>query len=616
MSDDPEHPPSPPGSPSGGPTGPTRIHRSQIASILREVADLLELKGENPFRTRAFSQGARAIEGMAEDPQDLYEAGTLGEVRGIGPGLVAGIAEIVLTGGMALHHELRAAFPEGVRDLLRIPGLGPKRLRILIEKLGIDTPAALERACREGRVAELSGFGVKSAEKLLLGLSSLQKFGERHLLSTARTAAEALAAHLRSHPAVGRVEVAGSLRRSCETIGDLDLLVSAPAAAREGVVEHFLAAPSVLQAIERGASKAAAVVGGGVRADLRLVEEDEFAAALLHFTGSKEHNVALRSRARSRGWTLNEYGLHHGDSRLALDSERAIYAKLDLGWIPPEAREGLGEVEIAETLGNPGIPELVTCADLRGTFHVHTDWSDGIATLGGMASAAEKLGWEYLGIADHSRAAAYARGLDAERVRRQWEEIDRWNAAGRSPYLFKGTECDILGDGALDFDDELLLGFDYVVASVHSRFSMARESMTARWVRAASHPCVTFLGHPTGRLLLVREPYDFDLDAVLAAARENGAIPELNANPHRLDLDWRPLRAWLAAGGTSSIHPDAHSPNGLTDVAYGIGIARKALATPPQILNTHPLAEVQAHFTARRQRARQLLERKDPSISF
>lgn len=582
--------------------------------MLREVADLLELKGENPFRCRAYANGARAIEGMAEDPQDLYESGTLGEVRGIGPGLVAGIAEIVLSGSLALLAELRSEFPAGVQDLLRIPGLGPKRLRLLIDNLKIDSTAALGRACREGRVAALPGFGAKSQEKLLQGLSSLQKLGERHLLSTARATAEALAGHLGTHPSVARVEIAGSLRRSCETIGDLDFLVAVPAAARETVVDHFLAAPAVLQAIERGSTKAAAVVTGGMRADLRLVENDEFAAALLHFTGSKEHNVLLRSLAKSHGWTLNEYGLHRppsgadvaGERRFVLDSERAIYARLGLAWIPPEAREGMGEIELAAV--GP-LEEAVVHADLRGTFHVHTDWSDGIATLAGMATAAANLGWEYLGIADHSRAAAYARGLDAARVRQQWQEIDAWNAAGRKPWLFKGTECDILVDGALDFDDELLLGFDYVVASVHSRFGLSREAMTARWVRAASHPCVTFLGHPTGRLLLVREPYELDLEAVLDAARDNGAIPEVNANPHRLDLDWRPLRAWLAGGGMTSIHPDAHSPHGLSDVAYGVGIARKALAIPEQILNSRPLADIQGYFAARRERARELLGR-------
>ncbi len=595
-----------------GPSPPSsapRIQRTTIARILREVADLLELKGENPFRCRAYANGARAIEGMAADPQDLYEAGTLGEVRGIGPGLVAGIAEIVLTGALALHSELRAEFPIGIQDLLRIPGLGPKRLRTLIQELGIDSTAALEKACREGRVAALPGFGVKSQEKLLQGLASLQRFGERHLLPEAAAAATALAEHLRAHPAVAEVAIAGSLRRACETIGDLDLLVSVAAADREAVVDHFLAAPSVLQAIERGDTKAAAVVTGGMRADLRLVEKSELPSALLHFTGSKEHNVELRARARSRGWTLNEYGLHQGERRFDLDSEEAIYRKLDLAWIPPEAREGLGEVELAEA--GPLVPmaELVAYADLRGTLHVHTDWSDGIAALESMAAEAADLGWEYLGIADHSRAAAYARGLDPARVRKQWEVIESWNAAGRRPYLFKGTECDILADGELDFDDDLLLGFDYVVASVHSRFSMSREAMTARWVRATSHPCVTFLGHPTGRLLLMREPYDLDLAAVLETARTNGVIPELNANPHRLDLDWRQLRTWLAGGGLTSIHPDAHSPHGLSDVHYGIGIARKSMAVAAQVLNTRSLEEIRAYFAERRKRARLALGR-------
>jgi DNA polymerase (family 10) len=498
--------------------------------------------------------------------------------------------------------------PSSPTCLLRIPGLGPKRLRVLLQKLQVDSPAALERACREGLVAALPGFGAKSQEKLLGGLSLLQRFGERHLLPAARSAAEGLANHLREHPAVGSVEIAGSLRRCCETIGDLDLLVSVPAAEREAVVDHFLAAPSMLQTIERGATKAAAVVAGGLRADLRLVEREEMPSALLHFTGSREHNIALRSRAKGFGWTLNEYGLDdERGNRFPLETEHAIYAKLRLNWIPPEAREGSGEVELAGLESPAWNPRLIELADLRGTLHVHTDWSDGLASLETMALAAADLGWEYLGIADHSRAAAYARGLDADRVRRQWEAIDRWNAGGRRPWLFKGTECDILADGALDFDDELLLGFDFVVASVHSRFNLSREAMTARWVRAASHPCVTFLGHPTGRLLLVREPYEVDLDAVLDAAREHGVVPELNANPHRLDLDWRQLRPWLAAGGATSIHPDAHSPRGLTDVQYGIGIARKALALPGQVLNCRPLEELRAYFEARRSRARQRL---------
>ena len=578
------------------------IDRSAIAAVLRETGDLLELQGENPFRSRAYSNGARAIEGLAEDPQELLEQGRLGEVRGIGPGLVGAIAEIVQTGRLSLHDSLKSIYSKGVLDLLRVPGLGPKRLRQLIAAFGVDSPAALERACRDGRVAALPGFGEKSAEKLLAGLARLEKFRERHLYPEARAVALELAAYLSAHPAVARLEIAGSLRRSRETIGDIDLLAEIPEGDRAGLVARFTTAPAVEEVIEQGATKAAVRLTDGYRADLRMVEAQEFAAALLHFTGSKEHNVELRGRAKERGWTLNEYGLFAGERRLGkTDSEAAIYRRLGLSYIPPEAREGLGEIALAD---GAELPRLVEWRDVRGALHVHTDWSDGIASLDAMAEAAAALGWEYLGIADHSRSAAYAGGLSVERVREQWQAIDAWNAAGRSPRLFKGTEVDILSDGSLDFSDELLLEFDFVVASVHSRFGLTGEAMTARLVRAVRHPCVTFLGHPTGRLLLMREPYALDLDAVLDAAADNQVVVELNSNPLRLDLDWRPLRGWLSRGCRTALNPDAHSPQGLADVGFGVGIARKALATPGQVINCLPVEEVGDFFRQRRERAK------------
>lgn len=587
--------------------------RSAIARLLRETADLLDLKGENPFRSRAYSNGARAIEGMIGDPQELFEAGTLAEVKGVGPGLVSGIAEILQTGKLALHEELRASFPPGVLDLLRVPGLGPKRLRTLLEVLRIESTSALEKACGDGRVAALPGFGEKSQQKILDGLAAMQRFAERHLLPEAVEAAERLRQRLRGHPAVETVETAGSVRRRLETIGNLDLVASLRDGASEtdrlAVVEFFLSDPAMVEALERGPTKAAGIVSGGFRADLRLVSGSELAPAWLHFTGSKEHTGALRDRSEARGWTLNEHGLFAGESRLpGSGSEEGIYRLLELAWMPPEAREGLEEIETAERAFASGLalPEPVTLADLRGTFHVHSTWSDGIASIPEMAAAAERLGWDYLGIADHSKAAAYAGGLDAERVRRQWEEIEAWNAAGRKPYLFKGTECDILVDGALDFDDELLAGFDYVVVSIHSRFSLPREAMTERLVRAVSHPRVTFLGHATGRLLLMRDGYAFDLEAVLDAAAANGVIVELNANPHRLDLDWRSLRGWLARGMPTSIHPDAHSQQGLADVRWGVEIARKVLTPASGVFNSRTLAEVRRHFDERRARAASL----------
>jgi DNA polymerase (family 10) len=582
------------------------MKRETVVRILRETGQLLDLKGENPFRVRAYENASRAIEGLTEDPQELLEAGTLAEVPGIGPGLVGAIAEIVHGGRLAQLEELRREFPPGLLDLFRIPGLGPKRIRTLFRELHVGSPADLERACRAGEVAGLPGFGAKTEQKILAGLAELGRHAERHLLSEARAVAEPLLAHLAGHPAVRRAEIAGSLRRWRETIGDLDFVAAVAAADRAEVARHFAAAPEVEEVTGTGETKVSILLARGVQADLRMVEEEEFASAWHHFTGSKEHNVALRTRARQMGLTLNEYGLFRGEERLAVAEESDIYRRLGLHPVPPEMREGLGEVELAE---KGPLPELIGPGDLRGTFHVHTTWSDGRASVEQMARAAGRLGWDYLGIADHSRAAAYAGGLDPERVREQWREIDAWNERGEAPFLFKGTECDILQDGSLDFPDELLLGFDYVVVSVHSRFRMPREEQTARIARAVSHPCTTFLGHPTGRLLLARDGYELDLEAVLDAAEAGGVLVEINANPHRLDLDWRPLRNWLARGCSTSIHPDAHSPHGLEDVRYGIGVARKGGATASQVLNTGSRDAVRSFFEARRGRAAELLGR-------
>lgn len=580
------------------------MKREEIVRILRETGDLLELRGENPFRVRAYQTAARALEGLTEEPQDLLESGRLAEVPGIGPGLVASIGEIVHTGRMSLHDELRSAYPPGLLDVFGVPGLGPKKIRVLHDELRVGSVADLERAAREGRIAGLPGFGAKSQEKILAGVVALGRHRERHLVSEARPVAERLLAHLLRHRAVDRAEIAGSLRRWRETIGDLDLVAAVAGPDREAVAEHFVAAEGVQDIVNRGDTKVTLALGGGFQADLRMVEPDEFASALLHFTGSKEHNVELRSRAKRDGLTLNEYGLFRAERRLAAEDEAGLYRRLRLAWIPPEMREGLDEIERAEA--GP-LPELVRAEDLRGTFHVHTTWSDGTASLEQMARAAAALGWEYLGIADHSRSAAYAGGLQPEQVREQWREIDAWNQRGERPWLFKGIESDILADGTLDYPDELLLGFDFVVVSVHSRFRMSREEMTARIVRAVSHPCATFLGHPTGRLLLARDGYEVDLEAVFDAALAHGTLIEVNSNPHRLDLDWRMLRGWLARGGGTSLNPDAHSPQGLGDVAFGLGVARKAGARPEDVLNTRGAATLREFLEARRERARDQL---------
>jgi DNA polymerase (family 10) len=582
------------------------MKRDDIVEILRETAALLELEGENPFRVRAYENAARTFEGLTEEPQDLLDRGTLAELPGVGPGLVASLAELVHTGRLTLHDELRARYPAGVLELFHVGGLGPKRIRLLVRELGVNSPADLARACEEDRVAALPGFGAKSQARILEGLHSLDRYRERHLLSEARPAAAAVLAHLRTCPAVAEAAIAGSLRRWRETIGDLDFVAAVAPADREEVAAHFAAAPGSQGLESGGETKVQIRLDGGYLADLRMVAADEYVAALHHFTGSKEHNVALRTRAKRAGLTINEYGLFEGDRRLEVADEEQLYRRLGLAWIAPEMREGYDEIERAE---RGPLPPLIELADLRGTFHVHSSWSDGTASIAQMAAAAAARGWQYLGIADHSRAAAYAGGLSVERVREQWQEIDQWNARGEGPRLFKGTECDILVDGALDFPDELLVEFDFVVVSIHSRFRIGRDEMTSRLVRAVSNPCVTFLGHPTGRLLLAREGYDFDLDAVLDAAEANGVIVEVNASPHRLDLDWRPLRDWFGRGCRTSIHPDAHSPQGLADVEYGVGIARKAGARSVDVLNASSLEEVASHFEDRRARARRLLGR-------
>ena len=555
---------------------------------------------------RAYENAARTLSGLAEEPQELLESGTLAELPGVGPGLLRAVAEVAHTGRFSLHDELRAKYPPGLLDLFQVSGLGPKRIRVLYRELGVDSPSALAAACRDGRIAELSGFGAKSQAKILEAVSRLGTYRERHLLPEALALAEPLVAHLRSHPAVVRAETAGSLRRWRETIGDLDFVAAVALADRAAAADHFVATPGTQGVESRGETKVQIRLAAGMLADLRMVEDAEFATALHHFTGSKEHNVQLRTRAKHRGLTVNEYGLFHGSTRISVTSEAALFERLGLHWIPPEMREGLDEIERAE---QGPLPKLLEVVDLTGTLHVHTTWSDGTASLPQMAAAAKDRGWSYLGIADHSQSASYAGGLHPERVHEQWEEIEAWNAAGQGPRLFKGSEVDILADGTLDFDDDLLQGFDFVVASVHSRFKLSHDLQTERIVKAISHPCVTFLGHPTGRLLLAREGYDVDLDAVLDAAEANGVIVEVNASPHRLDLDWRMLRGWLARGCLTSIHPDAHSPQGLSDVLYGVGAARKAGATAAHVLNARSLAELERHFSARRKRATRLLRR-------
>ena len=583
--------------------------KNEIADVLSEIGMLLELSGENPFKIRAYQSGARALAAMEEaELGRLIAAGELGTIKGFGDALVQKITELHTTGRLVFFDKLKASIEPGLAEMLQIPGLGPKKIRALHSKLGIASIAALGQACAEGKVAELEGFGEKTQEKIVTGIRNREAYGRRHLWWDAAEIAGPIVAGLRALPQVRRAESAGSLRRGMETVGDLDFIVAADDVAP--VVEWFVAQSGVKEVTAKGETKASVRFESGLQADLRIVPEGQFVFALHHFTGSKDHNVQLRQRALAAGLSLSEWGLvpaegegtakekaEQGKSVVA-GSERELFAALKLSFIPPELREGLGEIEAAE---RDELPRLVELADLRGAFHNHTTASDGRNTLAEMTAAAEALGWEYFGIADHSKASFQAKGLSEERLLQQIGEVHALNASQRfTTHVFTGTECDILTDGRLDFDDELLAKLDYVVVSVHNAFTQDEATMTARIIRAIEHPLTSMLGHLTGRLLLRREGYQVDVTKVIDAAIANNVVIELNANPWRLDLDWRHWRKAAERGLLTSINPDAHETAGLEDVRAGVNVARKGWLTREHVLNTRPLAEVKMWLTDRR----------------
>ena len=561
------------------------METARIAQIIDEMGTLLELKGENPFRCRAYHTAAQALGNLPADMSEMIGNGSLRKVAGIGDTMHAKIVQLATTGHLPSYDELRRSMPPGLVALLRIPGLGPKKIKALHEALKIESLADLRHAAESGQIAPIKGFGTKTEAKILEGIAFIEKAGERILQSDAIRLVAPILAAVRAHPRVIRSEVCGSLRRRAETIGDLDILFSSDHAAE--VLDAFVKLPQVATVLAHGPTKASIRLADGVQCDLRGVDDTQYPFALHYFTGSKAHNIAMRRRALARGLTLNEYALTGADGPVPCRTEAELFAALGVDEIPPELREDHGEIESAEA---NRLPDLVELGDLTGTFHCHTDWSDGGATLDEMAEAARSRGMKYLGIADHSRSAAYAGGLTIDRVRAQWAEIDKLNQTfGGKFQLFKGTECDILADGTLDYPDELLDGFDYVVASIHSNFHLPREEMTQRLVRATSNPRVTMLGHPTGRLLLARDGYAVDLDAVIDAAAAAGTMIEINANPHRLDLDSIHCRRAREKGVTIVINPDAHSVGGLDDLVYGISVARRGWLTKEDVLNTGSL---------------------------
>ena len=579
--------------------------RESAADIFSRIALLLELKGENPFKIRAYKTGAELVESYPGDIMQLARDNQLKGIKGLGDALQDKLHELAATGALGFYDKLKAEFPDTLFDLFEVQGLGPKKIKTLHTELGVSSLADLKRACETGAAASLSGFGQKSVDKILESIAFREAHASEFRLDLVYPIAEQLRDFLATHPATAQVEICGSYRRGKEVVHDLDFLVATRKP--EEVIAAFATHPLVTGIIAQGSTKTSVHVTHGLQCDLRAVSTAEFPFALNYFTGSKEHNVAMRQRALDKGWSLNEYGFKPVEGKQAdpipeIEDERGIYRALGMDYIEPALRENNGELEAATT---GQLPTLVELENLRGVFHNHTTASDGRATLREMAEAAIDLGFQYLGIADHSKSSFQANGLDAKRLRSQIAEIKTLNAefaAEGIPFkIFTGSEVDILKDGSLDFDDDLLSELDYVVASVHNVFNLPEDEMTARLLRAIANPHVTMLGHLTGRLLAQRPAYAVNIPRIIDAAAANHTIIELNASAWRLDMDWRWWKLAKQKGVKTSINPDAHSTEGLKDVIFGIKSARKGWLTRQDLLNTLPLKEVETALQLKRQ---------------
>jgi len=572
------------------------MNKKEVAEVLEEIAVLLELQGENPFRIRAYRNAARMLLNQDESLSSLISQDKLSSLPGIGEDLAEKITLLATKGRLPFYEKLKKSIPQGLRELMQIPGLGGKRIKVLYEKLNITSLKDLKEACEKGKIACLPRFGEKTAQNILNALEHQKIYGKRLLWWEAMEIAIPLLEELRAQKGVKRAEAAGSLRRKLETIGDLDFVVSSTSPA--SLIRWFSTHPSVKQVLGKGETKVSVRLKGGMQVDLRIIPEKQFYFTLHHFTGSKEHNIALRDRALKRGWSLSEYGLISETRKKSplegirkTPTERDIFKALGLNYIPPELRENTGEIEAAE---KGKLPTLVEEKDIRGTLHNHTTASDGRNTLKEMVQAAEKLQWEYIGIADHSKSSFQANGQKAEQLLSQVEEIRKLNSSKKGRvHIFAGVECDILPNGRLDFSDDILKHLDYVVVSIHSSLQQDEKTMTERIIKAIENPYSTMVGHVTGRLLLRREPYKVDVSKVIDACIANGKIMELNSNPMRLDMDWRLWHAAKDKGLMCCINTDAHSVDNLQFFRAGVNVARKGWLEKKDILNTYPLTAVQ-----------------------
>ncbi|MFN2476149.1 MAG: DNA polymerase/3'-5' exonuclease PolX [Chthoniobacterales bacterium] len=586
------------------------MEKEAIADKLEKIATLLELKGENPFKIRAYTNAARSLETWGGNAAALADEETLARIPGIGKGIALVIKELVETGSSKFYEQIRGEFPPTILELFTLSGLGAKKIKALHEQLHVSSIADLKKACESDRVAALAGFGKTTQEKLCRAIADRVKHAGSFQLGAIAAEAETLQNDLRALDDALHVCIAGSYRRRKEIVRDLDFIVATKAP--DVITDAFVAHPLVESVMVRGATKTSVRLHSGIQCDLRVVTNAEYPFALNYFTGSKEHNVTVRGRALQRGWTLNEYRIapappdpaakkkrKEAEPIPTVNEEADLYRALALDYIPPELRENCGEFEAA---ANGKLPRLIELENLRGTFHCHTIASDGRNSLEEMAAAAEELGLQYLGIADHSRSSIQAHGLDEARLRVQGAEIRRLNKGRNDFRIFAGVECDILRDGSLDFPDDVLAELDYVVASIHSAFNLPEAEMTRRIIKAISNPYVTFLAHPTGRLLLKREPYAVDIPAVIEAAAETGTWIEINAAPKRLDLDWRWWPLAKEKGVKCVINPDAHRVERLQELVFGIGVARKGWLTKADVMNCLPLGKIEAELQRKRSR--------------
>src|SRR5262245_8324974 len=572
------------------------MDKHAVAIVLEEIGTLLEIQGENRFKARAFTGAARAVEKLEASLDQVVRDGRLQDIAGIGPATAEVIRELVATGTSQYYRTLREQTPSGLLELLAVPRLGATRIRQLHDELGIETLDDLEHAARDGRLARVKGFGEKTGQRILEGIAYVRSTTARRRYADAIELGERLCGFAATLPEVQRAELTGELRRGCETVAAIDVIIAIEPAHAQEAVQTFLALPGITRADTSADQEAVARLGDGIELRLIWARPGEFATRWLFTTGSAEHVTALNERANSLGLELSASGLNRGGQRVDVADEDGLYRALDLAYVPPELRESGGEVQAAAA---SKLPVLISYADLHGCFHNHTTYSDGKATVAQMAEAALERGWRYLGISDHSQYASYAGGLSPDDLRRQHIEIDAWNEKqGKKLWLFKGIEADILPDGTLDFDDrpDVLGRLDFVIGSIHSAFGLSAEDQTRRFLRALANPYLTILGHLTGRLLLARQGYGVDLERVFAAAAERNVAIEINSDPRRMELDWRHWPRAKEMGVRTAINPDAHAPRQLDFVHYGTVIARKGWLEKGDVVNTWTLADVKKFF--------------------